>query len=386
MLSPELIRFLRSAEGVSLLSEAASLPADELIRIGHLRKTHQPDRVAAAIELLDLRHRARAKFARADDMFFTREGLEQSTGETAARWRAARFPEGAGILELCCGIGGDAIALAGRGEVSCFDSSPLSAACASANLRVHQVPANVACADVTRLKLKGDAAFFDPSRRRDGRRVRSGEDYSPPLEFTREILANVPNLAVKVSPAISDKTLDALGGRVEFVSHNGECKEAVIWFGDMGPAAARSASIVNTGQTIEARLDVKPPEQSQPLAWLFEPDPAIIRAHLVPEVAELIGGRQLDKNLAYLTGDLPIQSPFGVYYRVIEWLPFNLKRIQDRLRDLKARAVAIKKRGVPFEPEDLSKRLRHCGDFPLVLFTTRVAGNASAILCEPPVT
>src|SRR5437867_771632 len=131
MLSPELIRFLRSAGGVDLLAEAASLPPDELTRISHLRKFHPPERVAAAIELLDLRARSRAKFSRANEMFFTREGLEQSSGEAVANWRAARFSEGATILDLCCGIGGDAVALASRGDVFCFDISPLSAACAT---------------------------------------------------------------------------------------------------------------------------------------------------------------------------------------------------------------------------------------------------------------
>src|SRR5436309_7280206 len=117
MLSPELIRFLRSAKGADLLAEASNLPPDELTRISHLRKFHPPARVAAAIELLNLRVRARAKFSRADEMFFTREGLEQSSSEAVAKWGAARFPEGATILDLCCGIGGDAVALASRGDV-----------------------------------------------------------------------------------------------------------------------------------------------------------------------------------------------------------------------------------------------------------------------------
>src|SRR6266513_802673 len=126
MLSPELIHFLRSPAGVDLLAETATLPPDELTRISHLRKSHPPDQVAAAVDLLDLRVRARAKFSRAGEMFFTREGLEQSSSEAVANWRAARFPDGASVVDLCCGIGGDAVALAIRGDVFCFDISPLS--------------------------------------------------------------------------------------------------------------------------------------------------------------------------------------------------------------------------------------------------------------------
>ena len=49
--------------------------------------------------------------------------------------------------------------------------NPAAALCARANADVYMVndSVSVACADVTRLRPRGDAAFFDPSRRREGR-------------------------------------------------------------------------------------------------------------------------------------------------------------------------------------------------------------------------
>src|SRR5437016_5312921 len=111
----EALTRLRGAEGKQLLTEAAALPPDRLTRLSRLRRRYPADMAAAAVELLELRRRARTKFTRAQAMWFTPEGLEQSTGETVAQYRAARFPAGMPVLDACCGIGGDAVALAARG-------------------------------------------------------------------------------------------------------------------------------------------------------------------------------------------------------------------------------------------------------------------------------
>jgi hypothetical protein len=70
------------------------------------------ERAHLVIDQVELRRRARDKFAIADRMFFTRKGLEQATDEQIAAVKAARFPAGQPLADLCCGIGGDLIALA----------------------------------------------------------------------------------------------------------------------------------------------------------------------------------------------------------------------------------------------------------------------------------
>src|SRR5438067_1817483 len=106
MLSADQIAFLSTPAGRVILTEASSVEAGLVAAIQRLRKSHSVWETSAAIELLELRSRAEAKFSRASEMYFTREGLEQSTGEAIARWRASFFPIGGTILDLCCGIGG----------------------------------------------------------------------------------------------------------------------------------------------------------------------------------------------------------------------------------------------------------------------------------------
>src|ERR1019366_2452459 len=106
---------LRSPPGRELLGLLAeqSVTPDTALRLGtELRRRYPADLVAAAIAQHELRLQARAKFSRAMQMFFTRPGLEQSSSEVVARHRAARYASFERVADLCCGIGGDLLALA----------------------------------------------------------------------------------------------------------------------------------------------------------------------------------------------------------------------------------------------------------------------------------
>jgi hypothetical protein len=385
MLDPDRIAFLQTESGAALLAEAAAAPGDLLARLTALRRLHAPDAAAAAVELLDLRRRAAARFSRADTMYLTAAGLEQATSEAVAYWRASRYPSGAVVADLCCGIGSDALALGARGPVLAIDRDLAACRCVAANARVYRVAdqVSIACADVTRLRLRADAAFLDPSRRPDGRRTVQPESYAPPLDFAREVRAAIPDLCVKVSPGLSDDVFESLGARVEFVSERGECKEAALWFGELGPTAARSASVLPAGVSLCVENAPAPPVH-EPLAWLYEPDPAVIRAHLIAEIAQRLGAALLDPRIAYLTADRRSETPFATAYGVIEWMPFNLRRLRERMRALGLRASVVKKRGVPFEPEQMRRRLPLEGDRDAVVVFARLRGDLIAVLCEQP--
>src|SRR5205085_6882832 len=132
-------------------------------------------------------------------------------------------------------------------------------------------------------------------------------------------------------------------------------KEAILWFGNVGPTAVRSATLLPQAVSLVADPNAPRPEVTTPRAWLYEPNAAVVRAHLIAEMAALIRGTQVDSQIAYLTGDERVLSPFATAYPVLEWLPFSAKRIQARLKALGRRVVAIKRRGVPLEPEALAR-------------------------------
>ena len=101
-------------------------------------------------------------------MLFTRAGYEQSSSEPIARYRAARFGAARRVADLCCGIGGDLLALAAGREALAVDRDEAHARLALHNAGVYGQAANVRAvvADVRDLRLDGlDAVFIDPARR-----------------------------------------------------------------------------------------------------------------------------------------------------------------------------------------------------------------------------
>ena len=84
----------------------------ELALQAQLRKHYPEDIVRAAVSLHELRLKAKVKFSRADRMWLDRQGLEQSTSESVSKYKSIRFS--GPVQDLCCGIGGDAIALLRR--------------------------------------------------------------------------------------------------------------------------------------------------------------------------------------------------------------------------------------------------------------------------------
>jgi len=197
-----------SAAGRELLArlegEDAS-PAHALTLSESLRAEYPADLVAAALTQHALRHAARAKFSRADQMLFTRAGLEQASSELTGRHAAARFASCRVVADLCCGIGGNLIALAAPGRrVIGVDSDRLSLAFARQNVAVCApgASAGFVLADVTRLPLRGvDAVFIDPARRDGQGRLPSGR-YQPPLSWCLRLAGAVPHVGVKAAPGL----------------------------------------------------------------------------------------------------------------------------------------------------------------------------------------
>src|SRR5437773_2986917 len=151
-----------------LVAAHAESGADTIGLLSRLRKDLSAERAHLVVEQIELRLRAREKFSRAGQMFFTRKGLEQATDEQIAACKTARFSGGEPIADLCCGIGGDLIALAERGPTRGVDRDPAVAFLAAANVAAHGVEGSrcsVVADDAARFPIGHDAWHCDPDRR-----------------------------------------------------------------------------------------------------------------------------------------------------------------------------------------------------------------------------
>jgi SAM-dependent methyltransferase len=203
---------LLSADGARLL---ASLPPGpfmpaEALRLGaRLRATYPADLAAAASAQHELRLKARGKFPRAMEMFFTRPGLEQASAEVVASHRAVRYASCDRVADLCCGIGGDLLALAAAHRVLAVDTDPLALRVAEANAGIYGVARAVTFVqqDVRSVGLTGlDAVFIDPARRSGQRRLAAG-DSEPPLDWCLGLAQRVAKVGIKTAPGVRRNAL-----------------------------------------------------------------------------------------------------------------------------------------------------------------------------------
>lgn len=384
---------LRTAEGEAALTAAREAAnGDPLAAAAALRaRGHPPHVAAAALTQTDLRARAAGKFG--DDagrMFFTRDGLQQATRGVVAARRAARLAAFSGvrrIADLCCGIGADAIAFARAGlTVHAVDADPVTAQVAAANAELLGLADRivVACADAASVELAGfDAVFCDPARRSGGRRVFDPGAYSPSWDFLAALPSRLPSTVLKLGPGIDHALIPSLA-EAEWVSVSGDVVEAAFWHGPLAEVPRRATVIRGADSGAELtgsgdRLgDVGPVRDV-----LYDPGGAVVRAHLVAELADRLDATLLDPTIAYLTGDTAVTTPFARAYRIEDVLPFSLKRLRAALRERGVGRVTIKKRGSALVPEQLRRELRLDGPAEATVVLTRIRSRPYALLVSP---
>ncbi|WP_055493210.1 class I SAM-dependent methyltransferase [Streptomyces sp. TP-A0356] len=380
---------LLTPEGRALLDEVrGTAPAQELAVATRLRRAHPAELVSAALAQARLRERAAAKFgADAERMFFTPNGVEQSTRSTVAAHRAERL-RALGVTcvaDLCCGIGGDAIALARAGiRVLAVDRDPLTARVARANAAALGLSAliEVREADVMDVDVSSyDAVFVDPARRGGRGRIFDPEAYAPPLSWAVATARKAPYAALKVAPGIPHEAVPA-GAEAEWISDGGDVKEAVLWFGTQ-PGLVR-ATLLPGPRVLRGRGLPDPPVRP-PGRYLYEPDGAVIRAHLVAEVAEELDGGLIDETIAYVTADEHRASPYATAYEITDRIPFNVKKLKALLREREVGVLTVKKRGSAVEPEELRHKVlpKPHGANAVTVFLTRVTGGPTMLLGHP---
>ncbi|MFI9153855.1 methyltransferase domain-containing protein [Streptomyces sp. NPDC053367] len=381
---------LLTPAGRALLDEVRGTdPAQELAVATRLRREHPAELVSAALGQARLRQRAAAKFGAEDAgrMFFTPNGVEQSTRASVAAYRAQKLKDlgVTSVADLCCGIGGDAIALARAGiRVLAVDRDPLTARVARANAGALGLEdlIDVREADVTDIDTAPyDAVFVDPARRGGRGRIFDPEAYSPPLSWAVRAAGQARHAALKVAPGIPHEAVPA-DAEAEWISDGGDVKEAVLWFGTE-PGAVR-ATLLPGPHTLHGTGLPDPPVR--PLGrYLYEPDGAVIRAHLVAEVAESLDGGLLDETIAYVTSDTLRPTPYATAYEITDQLPFNVKKLKALLRERGVGVLTVKKRGSAVEPEELRRKVKPQGPNAATVFLTRVAGAPTMLIGGPAV-
>jgi predicted RNA methylase len=393
-------RWLTSEEGAEWIRRAGEEGGSELKRATRLRKSLPAERARLVLQQVELRGRAAAKFPQAQRMFFTPVGLEQATDAWVAACKAARFPTGEPVADLCCGIGGDLLALAARGPAMAIDRDPVTALLAAANARavvpegVASSRATVVVADVAAFLPRSVAAWhLDPDRRPQGRRTTHVELHEPGLPVIEQLLEANDSASIKLAPAAEPPPAWSDRAELEWIGRDRQCRQLVAWFGRLARSPGkRRATILNeaceTGalstRTLVGVPDLRIATAAALRRYLYEPDAAVLAAGLSGALAAEHALEAIAPGIAYLTSDRAVVDSALAAFEVIETLPFDERRLKRLLRERGIGRLEIKKRGVDEDPQQLRRRLDLRGDAAAVLLLSPLGSNVVAILARRP--
>ncbi len=204
-----------------------------------------------------------------------------------------------------------------------------------------------------------------------------------------DLAGRLPAVGLKTAPGIPHHLVPE-GAEAQWISVAGDVVEAGLWFGLLAREGVRRAALVLPADGDESVAPVEVTDAGMPEAEagpvgsvLYEPDAAVIRAGLVGQVAAAVGGRLLDRTIAYVTADKLVRTPLATAYAIEDVFGFQLKSLRTWLRDRGVGRLTIKKRGTAVEPEQLRRQLRLDGENEATIVLTRVAGRQSVLAVRP---
>jgi len=384
------------------------LPAEPLRAVELLRRHCSPDEAAAVVTLRALRQRAVAsgRFPEemAAELLATDKLLQQASSIRLAIWKGRRLAEMLGaqqprateVWDLCCGLGGDAIGLARAGlAVRGVDSDPAAVLCARHNARAAGVDdlCSFEVGDVEDLDLPADAVVhIDPDRRVSGRRSIELGDFSPAGPTLARIVARTGAGAMKLPPGADALELESIpAGMFEYVSEAGICKQLVAWWHNKAQAcraAPRRRATVLTGPledphatSIDAGVAPYAPI-GRPGPWLIEPDPALVAAEAVDDLAAAQGLWRVAIGLPWLFGDKLVHTPMATCFEVLADVPGRNRDIAQAVQKLGGGTVEVKPRGLKMDTDRLQRQLRGPGRMPLAILWCRLGAKQRAFICR----
>lgn len=287
--------------------------------------------------------------------------FEQASSEACA---AHKRIEGDTALDLTCGLGVDACALARRfRRVVALERNPLVAAVARENLRrlgVENVEVVCTSAEeyLAATSERFDWVYADPDRRdAAGRKQVRLAECSPNIPALRPVLGKVSERwCVKHSPLFDVDEAFAVYGdcEVETVSLHGECKEVTVYADGREPRLTATALGLGSFSVLRAEADNAPssePFEPDSYRWLVVPDVALQKARLT--CMALRGQARIWSNEGY---GFAIEEPRGAIGRVlaVERIePYDPKALR---REFKGRSAELWKRDFPLSTSELAAR------------------------------
>lgn len=354
--------------------------------------SHPGDVIVA--EQLHCYPRARQKFPNwhRDGMAYTRLAMEQSSGETAARFKA-NLISGQTLADLTGGLGMDTLAFSDRFKtVHYVDPAQQPYLLARHNhtiLEKNGIQHHLMTAEQALDILPDvDWIYIDPSRRNPAQRVFRLQECEPDLTLLWDRLrTKAGGVMVKLSPMTDlQAVIRALSGifRIYVISVDGEVKEVLA----LAAAQTQVSGPVITAVCLPENLmiDVEPAEipvislemlkgrltESGSRVAVHVPDPALLKTRATNAFAREHGLQRLHHETDYLIGAARFIAG-ARSYPIRSTEEFKPKALR---KEWKGKKVHLHQRGFPLSTQELYNRLAvQMGEDAHLFFTKASEGK-----------
>ncbi|KAF5418099.1 MAG: tRNA/tmRNA/rRNA uracil-C5-methylase, TrmA/RlmC/RlmD family [Candidatus Methanocomedens sp.] len=305
-------------------------------------------------------------------VFTCGEGLRFATPEVVASYRAGRLKCSV-LADISCGIGGQAVCFAKEcGSVYGIDIDGERLECARRNAGVYGVDnitfieGDALSPQVVEQVADADVIFSDPARPAE-EDVRQTDSLRPGIPMVMEAYRDVTDsFAFEAPPQMPPRRIDFDCER-EYLSVDGQLNRLTLYFGPL-KRCERSAVVLKGGRhyRLESGVDapVVMPEVDEPRVYAFEPDPAVVKAGLLRELAGGLGGKvelvRIDARRSLLTSDVLLESLFFKHrYRVLDRVPLDCGKINRSLMGYGMGKAVIRFRIAPEKYWDARNRIEN---------------------------
>ena len=321
------------------------------------------------------------------NLLYTPLALEQASGKRTAEYKSSLL-SGKRVIDLSGGVGVDSMFLSRVfQEVVYCERDLLLCALFQHNLKQCGI-SNVQVQHCDSIDLLSsypddyfDWIFVDPARREEGRRSIALGSASPDVVASHDMmLCKATRVCIKASPALEisglKKLLPALH-TIMVVSVDRECKEILLLLDREAiekPVTVKAVCLSSDSECVTEIFGdgvVERPLASSVREYIYEPDPAIIKAKLSDVLARGSRLEFVNKSVDYLTSDRKIEAFPGRTFRVIEGVPYKPKSFRSFLNHHAITGASIQRRDFPLSPGELRKKFGLLESERVFLFFSR---------------
>ncbi|PQB04345.1 THUMP-like domain-containing protein [Aureitalea marina] len=292
--------------------------------------------------------------------------LEQSSSEATAQYKA-KLVSGQSFVDITGGMGVDSYWFSKQFErVDYFELNSELAGLSAHNFKAfgaHNISVHSSDGLQGLKDLKPDWIFIDPSRRNKTKgKVYFLADCEPDMTTELDkLLGFAPNVMIKTSPMLDiSQGLRELNSvkEIHVVAVQGEVKE-LLWICSReydGPVNIVSSNLLRTGgfqsYTSAWTRDIRHPEMGTVSAYLYDPNPAMVKANQHDGFAVEMGLSKLAAH-THLYTDPDILSYPGRRFEVVEVLPYTKAILKKQLKPGKANVAT---RNFPLTVQEIRKK------------------------------